>query len=111
MALIFSVPDAEKGGQNITLNKKSYRVVTRYNSRFGYWALDLYDSASNPIILGEKLLPKKDILSRYLKNKILGGYFFIRSKDDSKMTRDNFGIDKTHTLMFASTEEVDSIVG
>lgn len=110
MALIFSIPDAESGIQTITLNKKSYKLITRYNSTYDYWVLDLYDSASKAILLGEKLLPKKDILSRYDKNKLIGGYFLIRSKDDSSMTRDNFGINKVHSLMFASTEEVESLV-
>lgn len=109
MAIQIDTPDAAFSTQTVTLNKKTYRIKNRYNTRFGYWCVDILDAQNSPILLGEKLLPNKELLSRYRKSDLIGGYLFITSQDESDVSRDNYGLDKTHTLTFATFEEVEAL--
>lgn len=108
MAISIGVPDTASSTQTITFSKKSYTIDFKYNSRFDFWTFSLYDSAGNPIILGEKVMPDKEYLRRYAKVDLLGGYIFTTSLDNSPVTRNNFGLNKTHWLTYRSEEEVEN---
>ena len=109
MAIGIGVPDAASSTQTITLAKKSYTINFNYNSRFDFWSFSLYDSEDNVIVEGEKIMPKKEYFSRYSKTDTIGGYLFTDSLEDVNVTRDNFGLNKTHTLTFISSEGYDNV--
>lgn len=109
MPVQIGTPDSADSKQTVTLNKKSYRVRFLYCDRSSSWNLSIFDAKNNSIILGEKILPYKEFLSRYNKIQDIGGYFYISSFDNSNVTRDNLGIGKTHTLSFVTFEEIDSV--
>ncbi len=105
MAIQIDTPDFSVSTQTVTLNKKTYRIKNRYNSRFDCWVLDITDTQNNVILSGEKILPDKDLLTRYNRNDLIGGYLFISSEDNVKVNRYNYGINKTHTLTFETFKE------
>ena len=109
MAIQINTPDTASSEQLVTLNRKSYRVKNNYNSRFDTWSITVLDTSGNIVIAGEKILPFKDILTRYVKDNILGGILFVSSTDETRVSRDNYGLDKTHTLTFATFEEVEAL--
>lgn len=109
MASNISIPDTPFAEQIVTLNRESYILETTYNSRFDYWTISLYTSNRSPIILGEKCVANQEFLFISAKNLILGGYLGIRSIVQTNVTRDNFGQDKDHRLVFITQEEVDEL--
>lgn len=108
MAISIGVPDTASSEQTITLSKRSYTIRFDYNQRFDFWTFSLFDSEENPIIRGEKLMPSKEYLDRYSKTDLVDGYFFTQSMDTSQITRENFGINKTHTLTFITKEGLEN---
>lgn len=108
MAISIGVPDTASSTQTITFAKKSYIIDFRYNQRFDFWTFSLYDSEDNPILVGEKVMPDKEYLSRYSKEDVIGGYIFTTSLTENPVTRDNFGLNKLHWLTFRTIEEVEN---
>ena len=56
-------------------------------------------------------MPNKELLARYSLDDVLGGYLSIESFLEDRVDRDNFGLNKTHTLVFSTTEEVEEANG
>lgn len=111
MALGIGLLDAASSKQTVTLKKKTYTLKFIYNSRFDYWTISIFDSKGDSILLGEKAMPNKELLTRYSLDDVLGGYLSIESFLESRVSRDNFGLNKTHTLVFSTTEEVEEANG
>ena len=109
MPVQIDTPDTADVRQTVTLNRNSYRVRFVYCDRTASWYLSVFDSKNNKILLGEKILPTKEFLSRYKKVQDIGGYFYISSFDNSNITRENLGVGKTHTLTFVSLAEIESV--
>lgn len=105
MAIAIGVPPSASSTQTVTLNKRSFSLRFDYNSSYDYWSFSLYTPSGETIIEGEKIVPFKEYLSRYVKDNVIGGLLFTQSLDDVEVTRDNFGIDKTHTLTFIAEED------
>lgn len=110
MALIIGIPDSADSEQIVTLDRRSYILQTRFNSRAGFWTVSLYTANREPIILGEKVVASQEFLEISAKNIDINGYLGIRSAVDVPVTRDNFGADKDHKLLFLSQTEVDNAV-
>lgn len=109
MASNISVPDAPFSEQVVTLNRESYIIELDYNKRFNFWTMSLYTANREPIILGEKCVAASEFLYISAKNLILDGYIGVKSLVRSNVTRDNFGQDRDHRLVFISQEEVDQL--
>ena len=106
MSVKIDIPNTGFATQTITLNKASYIVESEYSSRFDTWSISLFSVDGTAILRGEKVVPKQEWLTRYNMNNILGGWLGIYSKNDTPVTRDNFGLDKEHVLLFISESEV-----
>lgn len=109
MAVNINIPNSAHSSQIVTLNRQSYILEFDYNTRFDFWSLSLFLPNGNPIITGEKIVSQSEFLFISAKNVILGGYLGIKSVVPTNVTRDNFGQDKNHKLVFLSQEEVDEI--
>lgn len=105
MPVQIDTPSASYSTQTVTLNKKSYTVEFKYNTSFGYWSLSVYDAENKVVLLGEKVMPAKEYLERYSKGDVMGGYLYITSLTKDDVSRDNFGLNKTHVLTFETYEE------
>ncbi len=103
------IQDAIYQEQLVTLNGNSVFITTTYNERNGRWYLSIDDRNKLQLISGLKLLPKKDLLSKYTSvYELLGGSLYcanIRGNDD-EVTRDNFGTDKQFQLWYLTDEEL-----
>ena len=110
MAIQIPTPDTPNSLQNVTLNGKSYIIENSYNSRYDTWSVSVSERSGTVLVNGEKVTPLKDILSRYDRTDTLGGILFIASDNpDEKVTRDNYGLNKTHTLTYALFSEVEAL--
>lgn len=105
MALQIDNPKLTFSVQTITINKKTYKVYLRYNSRFDYWVLSLQDSKGDYVISGEKILPLKDLITRYNKVPVLGGYLFIDSSNLDEITYNDLGLQGSHVITYVSLAE------
>ena len=110
MAIYIDTPVDSYSEQIVTFNKKSYILTFKYNPRFDNWSLSLFTSKREPLVLGESIQPNKKMLSRYGRNKDLQGYLYITSNSDDRVSKNNLGIDKEHTLTFASFKEIEDVL-
>lgn len=109
MADNISIPDTPFSEQIVTLERESYILELKYNNRFDFWSLNLYDSNRVPILLGEKCVASQEFLFISAKNLQLNGYLGIKSRTNTNVTRNNFGQERDHRLVFMSQEEVDRL--
>lgn len=65
----------------IALQGNSYILEFIYNERTQLYSLNLYDSESNPIVLGEALVPNYPIFKDYAIFP-LTGFFWMEEKAD-----------------------------
>lgn len=73
---LFSDPDYE---YSVALQGDSYILRFIYNERMRLYTISLYDADSNPIVLGEALVPNYPIFFEYAIYP-LTGYFFMEEK-------------------------------
>lgn len=77
-----------------TLDGAVYRIHLRYNTRGGFWAIDILDASDTPLILGLAIRLGIDLLAQYTEDIPPGQLFAINYADQyTEPNRDNFGTD------------------
>ena len=100
----------------ITLNGQSMYIRIMYNTsddvdstEEGSWYFDLADRNKEDIINGIKIMPAKNLTSRYLTlNTLLGGALWCANTKDTvqNLNRDNFYTDGKFQLWYYSDAEM-----
>lgn len=81
----------------------------RWNERFGFWSIGIYDRESSPIITGIKLVQNYPLLSKFKIDSFTGDLYFIRTYGEkSRPDIDSVGGD--HILVYATKEEIDELI-
>lgn len=111
MSVAIKVPDVGWSEQIVTLNKKSYLVELYYSGQddWGFWSLGLKDIKGNVLISGTKIVPSKDFVTHHNLRRVLGGILYVDSILDIPVTRDNFGENKNHRLVFIPEERLSEL--
>ncbi|MDF3793519.1 hypothetical protein P3S48_22845, partial [Enterobacter hormaechei] len=81
----------------------------RWNERFGFWSLGIYDRESLPIITGVKLVQNYPLLKNFSFDNFSGDIYFIRTYGE-KVRPDIDSIGGDHLLVYATKEEIDEFV-
>lgn len=105
-------PAAADSSQIITLAGKSYIIWLRWFDREDskYWVLDLSDARTRTsIITGQKITDGEFLVNKKL-HTALGGLMFVTGVHKDNITRDNFGIGKEFTLVFATIQEYNNVI-
>ena len=55
---IIEVPDLNDSMSRVVLNGKAYLIRFTWNDRGGFWKFGLYDTQSQPIVIGIKIVPR-----------------------------------------------------
>ena len=55
---IIEVPDLNDSMSRVVLNGKAYLIRFTWNDRGGFWKFGLYDTQSQPIVIGIKMVPR-----------------------------------------------------
>lgn len=81
----------------------------RWNERFGFWSLGIYDRESVPIITGVKLIQDFPLLKRFNLDQFTGDLYFIRI-NGTKVRPDIESLGGDHILVYASEDEINELV-
>ena len=55
---IIEVPDLNDSMSRVVLNGKAYLIRFTWNDHGGFWKFGLYDTQSQPIVIGIKIVPR-----------------------------------------------------
>jgi hypothetical protein len=103
MALKIDIPDNPNTLQELTLASKTYILNSKYNSRSDRWNLTLKNTNNEVIIGGDRVITNQAFtVPHYLPS--LDGVLIVIG-DSTKVTRNNFGVDKAHELFYLTNDE------
>ena len=77
---IIEVPDMNDSLSRVVLNGKPYQIRFTWNDTGGYWKFGLYDTQTNPIVVGVKVVPQFPLNLFYGVTKLPDGVFGVASK-------------------------------
>lgn len=87
--------DIQSYNYKLTLDEEQYGVSFRFNSRYGKWIFDLYDSEGAPIILGRPILTNVNPFERFVSEKLPPGLFICLDLTYSQLDPDADSFSKT----------------
>ena len=80
----------------------------KWNERFGFWSLGIYDRDRNPILTGIKLVQNYPLVGKYNLSQFGGELIFIRmSGTKDRPDFDSLGGD--HVLVYLAEEELNAL--
>lgn len=77
---IIEVPDMNDSVSRIVLNGKAYLIRFTWNEKGGYWKFGLYNTQSEPIVIGIKIVPRYPLNLFYGVAKLPDGVFGVQTK-------------------------------
>ena len=104
--IVFPTPSSSWAEHKVSLAGKTYSFVFKFNSYQQRWMLDIYLDGI-PVILGQMIVENFNLFyGKPIKNFDHGILATVRNfEGKSKLSRDNFGIDKEFSLLYLSNEE------
>ena len=103
---IIEVPDKNDSVSRIVLKSTVYKIRFTYNDTYDYWRFGVYDSQSNPIVLGMKIVPNIPINIFHTSYDLPFGIFAALTKLD-RIGRDDLIGDKVQ-FIFCPLEREES---
>lgn len=82
--------------QEVVLDNVLLKLAAHWNTRGGFWSIDIYDSSDAPIVLGLKMALGTGLLNRYASAKLPRGELVL--------------VDTTGALDTVGYEDLGSIV-
>ena len=86
---IIEVPDMNDSVSRVVLSGTAYLIRFTYNDTGNYWKFSLYNSQSEPIVIGIKIVPQFPLNVFYGVTKLPDGVFGVLSKK-KHIGRDDF---------------------
>ena len=80
--IAIEVPDKNDSLSTVVFGGTPYQIRFTYNDTKDYWKFGLYDSRSNPIAVGIKIVPNMPLNLFFGVNALPSGIFAARSKCD-----------------------------
>lgn len=80
----------------------------KWNERFGFWSLGIYDRDRNPILTGIKLVQDFPLISQCNLSQFTGELIFLRMSG-TKDRPDFSSLGGDHVLVYLSKEELDAL--
>ena len=77
---IIEVPDMNDSVSRVVLNGTAYLIRFTWNDTGGYWKFGLYDTQSQPIVIGIKIVPRFPLNVFYGVTKLPDGVFGVMTK-------------------------------
>jgi len=96
--------------QTLTTVLDDFPVTMRakWNERFGFWSLAIYDRDRNPILTSIKLVQNFPLIGQYSLSQFTGELIFIRmSGTKDRPDFDSLGGD--HMLVYLTKEEFNAL--
>lgn len=87
--IIIEVPDLNDSISRVVLNGNAYQIRFTWNETGGYWKFGLYDTQSEPIVVGAKIVPRFPLNVFYGVTKLPDGIFGVMTKLEH-IGRDDF---------------------
>lgn len=87
--IIIEVPDLNDSISRVVLNGNAYQIRFTWNETGGYWKFGLYDTQSEPIVVGAKIVPRFPLNVFYGVTKLPDGIFGVMTKLE-RIGRDDF---------------------
>lgn len=79
---VIEVPDMNDSVSRIVLNNTAYQIRFTWNEAGGYWKFGLYNTQSEPIVIGIKIVPRYPLNLFYGVTKLPDGVFGVMTKLD-----------------------------
>lgn len=100
---IIEVPDLNDSMSRVVLNGKAYQIRFTWNEAGGFWKFGLYDTQSQPIVIGIKIVPRFPMNLFYGVTDLPSGVFGVMTKLEH-ISRNDF-IDEKAKFIFCPAEE------
>jgi hypothetical protein len=100
--ITIEVPDMNDSVSRVVLNGTAYLIRFTWNDTGGYWKFGLYDTQSNPIVIGIKIVPQFPLNVFYGVTKLPDGVFGVMTKLP-RIGREDFK-DRNATFIFCPVE-------
>ena len=102
---IIEVPDLNDSMSRVVLNGKAYLIRITWNDRGGFWKFGLYDTQSQPIVIGIKIVPRFPMNLFYGVTALPSGVFGVMTKLEH-IGRNDF-LDGKASFVFCPAEDSD----
>lgn len=107
--IIFDLqPDLTEQTIHDVLDGVSVTLKVRWNERFGYWTMNIYDRQQSIIISGIKLSRGVMLIDPYNVDSLAGDFIFIRDSGE-KEEADFSSLGRDFTLIYLTGAEVNAI--
>lgn len=93
---------------NAVLDTTPVTMRAKWNERFGFWSLSIYDRERETILAGVKLVQNFPLTSQYSLDEFTGELFFLRmSGTKDRPDFDSLGGD--HVLAYFTKDEINAL--
>ena len=99
---IIEVPDMNDSVSRVVLNNTAYLIRFTWNDTGGYWKFGIYDTQSEPIVIGVKIVPRFPLNVFYGVTKLPDGIFGVMTKL-ARIGRNDF-VDGNASFIFCPVE-------
>ena len=94
---IIEVPDLNDSMSRVVLNGKAYLIRFTWNDRGGFWKFGLYDTQSQPIVIGIKLVANFPLNVFYGVTQLPDGVFGVMTRQE-RIGRSDFADGKAQFI-------------
>lgn len=102
------VPESSYSEVEVTLNGETYTFVYRFNERSNRWKVDIFNLDGDAIVKGLTVVENFSPTAHLTLPELEQGLFYIGTAENTKapVGLNNFGINKTYEMVYASYEEL-----
>lgn len=94
---------------DVSIGNQTFTIRVKWNERFGFWSMSIYDRESSPIATGLRMVRNSSLIGFLGLSQFDGDFIFIRNYGD-KDEADFESIGGDFTLVYVSGDEIDAIV-
>lgn len=93
----------------LAINDVTLTIRVKWNQRFSFWSLSIYDRDSNIIIAGVRMVRNSGLLQGIRIPCIDGEFLFIRQYGD-KSEADFYSLGADYALVYVTREEINAVI-
>lgn len=94
---------------DIAIGNQTYTIRVKWNERFEFWSMSIYDREAGPIATGIRMVRDYPMISHLSLSQFDGDFVFLRTFGDKDAPAfESLGGD--YTLIYVSGDEIDAVI-
>ncbi|QKJ86688.1 hypothetical protein PMPD1_1738 [Paramixta manurensis] len=94
---------------DMAINEQTFTLRIKWNERFSFWSLSIYDRQFTPIVSGIKMVRDYPLTRHLSLNGINGDFIFMRNFGVKEQASFN-SIDNDFSLVYLAGDEIDAAI-